>query len=125
MVTRPWRLTLVLGVAALAVCALVYYAWADPQTTPMPQCVFRRLTGWQCPGCGSQRALHALLHGRVAEAWSYNRLLPFLIALAVAYATGTLWRGSLPRLWRLLNHHYTILAIAAAVIAFTVGRNLV
>lgn len=39
---------------------------------------FKLLTGYDCPGCGSQRALHALLHGDI-NAFAYNPL--FIIAI--------------------------------------------
>ncbi len=40
-------------------------------------CLFYELTGLYCPGCGSGRAVIALLHGHVLEALSHNAL--FLI----------------------------------------------
>ena len=42
------------------------------------ECMFYRYTGLYCPGCGSGRAVSALFHGRIAEAVSYNILLPIL-----------------------------------------------
>ncbi|MGN1359189.1 MAG: DUF2752 domain-containing protein [Kiritimatiellia bacterium] len=45
-------------------------------------------TGWQCPGCGTLRGLHALLHLRFAEAWQLNPFmvvsLPLLAVLSVS-----------------------------------------
>ena len=50
--------------------------WFDPSRSPFyPTCQFHRLTGLQCPGCGSLRALHQLLHGRLAAAFHFNALL--------------------------------------------------
>jgi hypothetical protein len=46
-----------------------------------PACMFRALTGLTCPGCGSTRALHQLLHGHVGNAFVLNPLL--LIALPI------------------------------------------
>jgi hypothetical protein len=47
-------------------------------------CLFHRLTGLECPGCGMTRAFHALTHGHVDEALGFNLLsLPLFIALAV------------------------------------------
>ncbi len=59
--------------AALAAAACLYFF--DPASSPWyPPCLIRLYTGWNCPGCGATRALHALLHLRVAEAWSLNPL---------------------------------------------------
>lgn len=47
-----------------------------------PPCPFRALTGFHCPGCGTLRGLHQLLHGHLLGALSFNPLmvlfLPFL-----------------------------------------------
>jgi len=44
-----------------------------------PKCPFFLLTHLYCPGCGSQRCIAALLHGRIDEALHQN----FLTVLAV------------------------------------------
>jgi len=53
----------------------------------MPKCIFKLLTGLSCPGCGMQRALHAFLNGRFAEAISYNYYLvlvwPYLLVFFI------------------------------------------
>jgi len=40
-----------------------------------PKCSFYVMTGWKCPGCGSQRAFHYLLHGQFVESFRQNPLL--------------------------------------------------
>ena len=106
-------------VAAAALC--VYYSAFDPATSPAPRCMLRLLTGYDCPGCGSQRALHALLHGRVGDAWGYNPAVFFAVPLAAAYfAIDRLPPG----LRRLLRRPAFILAIAVAIVALWIGRNM-
>ena len=77
------------GIAAMLVVAAVIYYVYDPATMPFPRCPFLMLTGWECPGCGSQRAIHSLLHLDIAAAWRYNALLvlsiPYVVLLVVAY----------------------------------------
>ncbi|HEX8505093.1 MAG TPA: DUF2752 domain-containing protein [Hymenobacter sp.] len=58
---------LLVGIAAV-------YFFLNPAHYPFPRCPFYVLTGLYCPGCGSQRATHALLHGRVVQAASFNLL---------------------------------------------------
>ena len=41
----------------------------------MLRCPFNSLTGWDCPFCGTQRMVRALLHCRWAEAFGYNALI--------------------------------------------------
>jgi hypothetical protein len=52
-------------------------------------CLFRILTGWRCPLCGSTRMGSALLHGELAEAFAWNPLV--FLALAVAAGLVGLW----------------------------------
>ena len=72
---------------ALAVVCVVYYHVDPSQCTLAPKCVVKLATGLDCPGCGFQRALHALLHGHFRKAIDYN---PFLL---VGAATICLWAG--------------------------------
>ncbi len=66
------------------------YLYIDPTTSHlMPKCLFRMLTGYDCPSCGGQRALHALLNGEFYNAFILNPFL-FLVApylLAILYST--------------------------------------
>lgn len=123
--SRLWRrLCAIVMVAAAAVLA-VAYAWLDPATFPLfPKCIFKSLTGYSCPGCGLQRALHAALHGHLAEAWRYNAMLPVLLAVLVAYATSAMWRGRWPRLWASLNSAWAATAVLAVIVLWWLLRNL-
>ena len=85
-----------ISVAALSVIAVlvVLYEKYDPADFVLfPKCIFHSITGLQCPGCGSQRAMHALLNLEIGEAVRYNALfvaaLPFLAVLAAFYAKTT------------------------------------
>lgn len=57
------------------ILGLTVYFLVDPSKTFMPRCPFYELTGWLCPGCGSQRAIHALLHFNFSQAFKFNPLL--------------------------------------------------
>lgn len=83
-----------------------------------PSCVIKRLTGYDCPGCGSQRAFDALLHGHFAEALSYNYALPIFVALALLYIV------SPPRIRPVLYHRATLAALVIALLGWWVLRNV-
>lgn len=116
------------GILSLVGVLLVFgvvYAFFDPsQTWWMPRCPVNYFTGLQCPGCGSQRAVHALLHGELREAVAYNALLVFFIPFVALSAYAELVRGRHPRLYRLVCHPAVVFSILAAVIVWTVVRNL-
>ena len=48
----------------------------------MPGCVFHRLTGLHCAGCGMTRAAYATLHGRLDEAFRFNPMGMVLLPVA-------------------------------------------
>ena len=52
----------------------------------MIPCPFHLLTGLNCPFCGTQRMVWALLHGYVSEAFHYNPLVFCLLPVAVLVA---------------------------------------
>ena len=63
-----------------------YLYWFEPGKTGFfPSCPFRALTGFNCPGCGTTRALHQLLHGNVVAAFELNPLTILLLPV-LAYA---------------------------------------
>jgi hypothetical protein len=78
----------------LAGCA--YLAVNDPSdpTSVMPLCPFHAVTGLWCPGCGGLRMVHALLHGRLAEAATDNVFLlaaaPFVLFFLALWSWRTL-----------------------------------
>ncbi len=117
-------LVIVLVLAALLVFGVIYFA-IDPSTSGLfPRCTFLSLTGYKCPGCGTQRAIHALLHGDVAGAFKYNALLLVAIpwiALCL-YAESRRLRN--PRLYARLNAPLLIWLFLAMVLLWWLLRNI-
>ena len=66
----------------LAVAGVYLFIFEPGKSGFFPVCPFRALTGFACPGCGSTRGMHALVHGDVVAAFKFNPLfvvsLPFL-----------------------------------------------
>lgn len=64
---------------------LLAMAFIDPAGSKhIPRCPFYALTGLKCPGCGSLRAVHAVLHGDFGKAWHFNALAVILLPLVLA-----------------------------------------
>ena len=76
--------------------AWVLYTYPPAETAFYPPCVFKTVTGFDCPGCGSTRAAHAILHGRFGDAFRLNPML-FLAGAVFAVAAPDLLRGQTPR----------------------------
>lgn len=68
---------LLLGILLLCLLALpVGEQWMLP-------CLFHKFTGWDCPLCGGQRMVRALLHADLPAAFAYN---PFLLCSLPLFA---------------------------------------
>lgn len=74
--------------AGATLAAMVPVLLAARLEAPLPACPFKALTGLDCPGCGSGRALAALTHGEVVTALDHNLVLPFLAPLVIVSLTG-------------------------------------
>lgn len=106
---------ILLGVAAL----LALWYGVHAATGFMPRCMFREITGWKCPGCGSQTALMALLHGHPREAFLANPAIPFYLL----YLAAILQPFSRPLRDRLTSPPALYL-LAASIALWTLLRNL-
>ncbi len=119
---RRWTALLVW--LTLAVGAGYLFIFEPGKTGFFPACPFRTLTGFTCPGCGSTRGLHRLLHGDIVGAFEFNPLmvvaLPFLLYALVRY-TNAAWRGR-PVQRHQLNVKY-IWALFVVILSFWVFRN--
>lgn len=109
----------VLAVAALAIAGMLSLLDPFGASSVLPPCFFHTLTHLYCPGCGTTRALHALLHGQLALAVQMNPLTVIVLPLIPLMLWNTMcpertWfaRVSDARLWLPL------------VVAFAVLRNL-
>jgi Protein of unknown function (DUF2752) len=117
---------LVAATFAAAAVALLTLRIFDPATSGIfPPCPVRYLTGWYCPGCGSLRAVHQLLHGNLQAAWAMNPLtillLPFIVYGLASHALAAIRGRGLPQpfipaVW--------IRALFAAIVLFGIARNL-
>jgi len=107
----------------------VTYKYLDPAVVPIfPRCPFRLLTGYLCPGCGSQRAIHRLLNFDIAGAWRMNPLLvialPYLLAgLILKPLSHRSARGA--RLLDQLYGYQASIVVLVVIVLFWIGRNIV
>ena len=103
---------IIFGGLAVMLCAVYFF---DPNTDSIfPPCPTNAITDLHCPGCGTLRALHALVHGNLKEAISQNVMavifLPILPIMAI-----------FPKLFHFKFVPWAILIIFAI---YTILRNL-
>ena len=118
------RLTALLIWSSIAVGAAYLFIFEPGKSGFFPACPFRALTGFTCPGCGSTRGLHRLLHGDLLAAFEFNPLmvvaLPFLLYALVRYTVAAVSGRPLQK--RYLDAKY-IWMLFAVIMSFWLFRN--
>jgi hypothetical protein len=109
----------------VALAAAVLLRFPPGQYSFYPECPIYRYLHLQCPGCGSTRAIAALLRGHVAEAMRLNGLTTLFTPFAVIYA-GCCYRRFLRREFIQLPRlrPSAVYSCLAAAFVFASVRNL-
>ena len=118
------RLTVLLIWLTLAAGATYLWIFEPGRSGFFPACPFRLLTGFACPGCGSTRGMHALIHGDVLTAFKFNPFLvlalPFLIYVLLRHTNSVLRNQPINR--NRLNAKY-IWVLFVVILGFWIFRN--
>lgn len=103
-----------------------YYFFLNPyeQEYFFISCPFYKITGFQCSGCGSQRAFHEILHLNFREAFHQNALVLFGIPYFSLIFFTIFFQEKFAKLRQLLIGKKTILILFVIVILFGIFRNL-
>lgn len=122
---RAHRLRAPLALGAGVAAASAYVAAVDPnQAGHYPVCPFLAVTGLYCPGCGMLRATHDLLHLDLVGAVARNPLAPAVLGGMVVVWLAWVWSRWTGRRITWIPARATPWVIGAAVIVFTVARNV-
>jgi hypothetical protein len=101
------------------------YLYSPEATGWYPRCPFHFFTGLDCPGCGSLRALHAVLHGRLVEAFCCNPLLMVCLPMVGTWLAVRIFGAlALNRTVELRLPSSVSFAIALVVVLFFIVRNV-
>ena len=103
-----------------------YYFFLNPyeQEYFFISCPFYKITGYQCSGCGSQRAFHEILHLNFKEAFHQNALVLLGIPYFSLIFFTSFFQEKFAKLRQILIGKKTILILFVIVILFGIFRNL-
>jgi hypothetical protein len=98
----------------------------DPARWPFyPACMFHKLTGLNCPGCGGLRALHQLVHGHLTKALHFNALAVLALPVLLGISARALWlRKTGPVKSRTFFPPAALWLFLAVMVVFGIVRNL-
>ena len=94
-----WVFITICSVALFIVGIIAATVIAPEKAIWFPKCPLHLLTGLQCPGCGTARAIHAASRGEWGAAMRYNAIIflaiPFLVVILIrpswARRPGVVW----------------------------------
>ena len=126
--SRLMKLKFITGASAIALLSAlaVVYTFSPTEYAFYPRCLIYATTHWLCPGCGSTRALHALLHSDVRSALHYNALFTLVAPVVFGWLGFCCYRVMrYDRLPQLTIPRELTACMVAVVLLFTIARNTV
>ena len=125
---RKKKIVLLCLAITVFVLLVLFYGKFNPENSHLfPKCPFRILTGYECPGCGSQRAIHDLLNLKINSAIHANALLVFSIPYILLLFFAELLKsksGFFMRLYKILFSTKAIWTVFVIIIFWWFARNL-
>ena len=121
-----YKLLSIIGFFILG-AGIYYFYQHDPaqSETVFILCVTKNISGIDCPGCGSQRAFHELLHGNFIKAAKLNLTIYFFTPLFLFIFLKTALKPFHIDLPDLLITTKRLMLILFFLLLFTVLRNLI
>lgn len=122
-VVRRYSSILYMVAAVIALALVVVYYIYDPSASVFfPKCPFYILTNLPCAGCGSQRAIHSLLHWEIRQAVEYNLLVVVFIPVLLILSISSLFKSKYPKVYYYLHHSYVAYSVCFIILMWWVLR---
>lgn len=115
-----------IGMALFLGVVVFCYIFFSNQSKIVIPCLFHKITGLYCPGCGITRCFNALLHFDFYQAFRYNPLVFILLPFALVYLLITIYsklRGKRNLLDKKIPSWMWYLLVVVALI-FGIIRNI-
>lgn len=122
------KINLGAAIVLILLAALYLFYHLNPESESIfPKCPFLVLTGYECPGCGTQRAIHQLLHLNFGAALKYNAFMVFalpyiFLGIYMEYFGG---KKRNVKLQRIFFGRYSAIIILTVILLYWVLRNII
>lgn len=117
------RVVIIVAIIA-ALFLLILYGSFNPENHLFPKCPFFWATGLKCPGCGSQRAIHQLLHFNIAAAFRYNAIFVLFLPVLAFLLIAELLKDRYPKLFKASHNTCFSWGIVIVICAWWILRNI-
>lgn len=121
-----WILATIAVIALMAVVVVIYRNHNPLESNLFPKCGFYVMTGYKCPGCGGQRAVHYLLNGEFRESFRQNPMFHIgaLYVFVVLVLKSPLMYPKHMRLLNALTGIHACMIWFVGIVAFWILRNV-
>lgn len=120
------RIIKIISIIGIFIIGLITYYYLNQNLNFSIPCLFHKITGYYCPGCGITRCLFSILEGKLYQAFMYNQLVFILLPFFIIYVTYNsyiyIFNKKNKLIKKIPNYIYIILLII--VISFGIIRNL-
>jgi hypothetical protein len=101
---------------------LIIFIYTNPpeKNKYYPPCIAKKITGFDCAGCGSARACYQLLHGNIRQAADFNIMLLLMLPVIIIGLVH-LAAGKLNGIWQKINRPLIFLLL---ILLFWIIRNI-
>lgn len=117
---------IVLMALSIFILSILFFFFNPEKNIWFPKCPFYLITGYQCPACGSQRAVYHLLHLQIKEAFGYNPFMvisvPYVVLLILT--TWVVPQNRFQKLRVFCYHPITIWTYIILIVIWWVVRNI-
>ena len=69
----------------IIIILVIFIYFSDPLDGPIIHCIFNKITGFYCPGCGMTRALNTILRFDFHQAFRFNALMFIMPPIFLIY----------------------------------------
>lgn len=108
----------------LLILGLLYAYLFENNIVKIP-CIFNKLTGKLCPGCGITRCIISILHGDFIKAYHYNRLVFILLPISFIYFIYWLYNYIIGNKNYYKIHNWVYILLTIITLAFGIIRNII
>ena len=120
--SHPHKYRYILVAIILLVLGIIYFIYDPSASNFFPKCPAFMITGYPCAGCGSQRAIHALLHLDISAAARYNFLVLVFVPVIGLLVFSSAFRNRFPKLYHITHHKVTAYALLSIILLWWVLR---
>ena len=124
---RYKKYIIAIGLIIGAILFVLLYKNVDPiDACYMPKCLSYTIFGIRCPGCGTQRAIHAILAGDFKAALQFNPLIfaSMLYIITTVILDMKSVKAKHPKLHNLFLGQKAISILLCVLLIYTILRNI-